>query len=161
MKKSNRYHLYKRKLRKIVVSFNSLNLDGYKIKPKNGINYDGIVVSSMTIINNDLVSILLKKKIKKKMDAYLQFLITVLDEDDTDAGHLMFALNDLDRYRHTIMNNYRVYLEKKYYKILMDKISLIEQELKSKIKIDIKNMGNFQMELPLEDKFEDKKGKSR
>ena len=95
------------------------------------------------------------------MDAYLQFLITVLDEDDTDAGHLMFALNDLDRYRHTIMNNYRVYLEKKYYKILMDKISLIEQELKSKIKIDIKNMGNFQMELPLEDKFEDKKGKSR
>ena len=114
MKKCNRYHLYRRKLRKFVVSFNSLNLEGYKVKPKNGINYDGIVVNSMTIVNNDLVAILLKKKIKKKLDAYLQFLITVLDEDDTDGGHLMFALNDLDRYRHTIMNNYRVYLDKKY-----------------------------------------------
>ena len=44
----------------------------------------------------------------------------------------------------------------------MDKISLIEQELKSKIKVDIRNFGNFQMELPLiEPDLEDKKGKSR
>ena len=155
--KKNKYCLYNRKFKNMVVSFGSMKLDGYKIKPKNGINYDGIVVSSMTIINYDLISNLLKKKIKKKLDAYLQFLITVLDEDDTDSGHLMFALNDLDRYRHTVMNNYRVYLEKKYYKILMDKIDLIEQELKSKIKIELKNMGNFQMELPLEEK----KGKCR
>lgn len=161
MKKSNRYHLYKNRKKYVTINFNSLNLDGYRIKPKNGINYDGIVVNSMTIVDHDLVAILLKKKIKKKLDVYLQFLITVLDEDDTDSGHLMFALNDLDRYRHTIINNYRVYLEKTYYKILMSKISLIEQELKAKIKIDIKNIGNFQMELPLMESEVEKKGKSR
>lgn len=157
MKKINRYRLFNKKVRNKVVLVNS-NIDGYKIKPRNGINYDGIVVNSMEILNCDLVESLLKKKIKKKLDAYLQFLITVIDEDDPDGGHLMFALNDLDRYRHTIMNNYRAYLDKKYYKILMDKVALIEQELKSKIKVDIKSMGNFQMEFDL---GEEKKGKSR
>lgn len=156
--KKNRYRLNKRAIRENEVSLKNFNINGYNVKPKNGINYDGIIVNRMTILNENLIEDLLKKKIKKKLDVYLQFLISVLDEDDTDPGHLMFALNDLDRYRHTIMNNYRVYLEKKYYKILMDKIDLIEQELKSKIKIDIKNMGNFQMELDLE---EPKKGKSR
>ena len=73
--------------------------------------YDGIVVKSMTIINYGLVEQLLKKKIKKKLDSYLQFLISVLDDEDPDSGHLMFALNDLEKYRRTIMNNYRIYLD--------------------------------------------------
>ena len=88
----------------------------------------------------------------------MNFLITVLDEDDTDSGHLMFALNDLDRYRRLVMNNYRVYLEKKYLRILMDKMDLIEQELRSKIKIDLNELFAEQMEMDFE---EPKKGRKR
>ena len=121
-------------------------------------DYDGIVVKSMTIINYGLVEQLLKKKIKKKLDSYLQFLISVLEEDDTDSGHLMFALNDLERYRRTIMNNYRVYLDKKYFKILMNKLDLIDQELRSKIKIDLNQLFTEQMEMDLDVA---EKGKSR
>ncbi len=156
--KKIKYCLIEEKMKKSSIRIKSDSIDGYHIKPRNKKEYDGIVVKSMTIVNYGLIQSLLKKKIKKKLDGYLNFLITVLDEDDTDAGHLMFALNDLDRYRRLIMNNYRVYLEKKYLKILMDKMDLIEQELRSKIKIDINQLFAEQMEMQFE---EPKKGRKR
>jgi hypothetical protein len=156
MKKTKKYHLYKRKTKERKVELNSKNEIGYIIKPKNQMKYEGIVVNSMSIINNELIQTLLKKKIKKKLDMYLQFLITVLDEDDTDAGHLMFALNDLERYRRLVINNYKKYLDQKYLKLLKNKMDLIEQELKSKIKIDINNFTFEEMEIE-----EPKKGRNR
>ena len=89
---------------------------------------------------------------------FKRFLISVLDEEDTDPGHLMFALNDLERYRRLVINNYKQYLDKKYLKILMDKMNLIEQELKSKIKIDIKDFFVEEAEFEIE---EQKKGRKR
>lgn len=158
MKKNKRYYLSKKKMNKIIVNLNSLNIYGYHIKPKNKIVYSGITVNSMIVINLDLIKILLKKKIKKKLDLYLQFLITVLDEEDTDPGHLMFALNDLERYRRIVLNNYKKYLEDKYIKILIDKFDLLEQELRSKIKYDVKDMFIEQMELDFD---EQKKSRRR
>lgn len=157
MRKTKKYVLCEKKIKKINVKLDK-TINGYHIKPRNKMVYDGIVVKSMTIINYGLVEQLLKKKIKKKLDSYLQFLISVLDEDDTDPGHLMFALNDLEKYRRTIMNNYRVYLDKKYLKILMNKIDLIDQELRSKIKIDLNQLFTEQMEMDLD---VSEKGKSR
>ena len=150
MKKIKKYHLYKRKTKERKVELNTKKEIGYTIKPKNTMKYEGIVVNSMTIIDDYLIKTLLKKKIKKKLDMYLQFLITVLEEDDTDGGHLMFALNDLERYRRIVINNYKKYLEEKYIKLLMNKMDLIEQELKAKIKVDINNfnLGEIEQEEP-------------
>lgn len=156
MKKIKKYHLYKRKTKERKVELNTNKEIGYTIKPKNQMKYEGIVVNSMTIIDDYLIKTLLKKKIKKKLDMYLQFLITVLEEDDTDGGHLMFALNDLERYRRLVINNYKKYLEEKYIKLLMNKMDLIEQELKSKIKIDINNFNFGELEIE-----EPKKGRNR
>lgn len=156
MKKIKKYHLYKKKTKERKVELNTKKEIGYTIKPKNQMKYEGIVVNSMTIIDDYLIKTLLKKKIKKKLDMYLQFLITVLEEDDTDGGHLMFALNDLERYRRLVINNYKKYLEEKYIKLLMNKMDLIEQELKSKIKIDINNFNFGELELE-----EPKKGRNR
>lgn len=158
MKKIKKYTLCEKKIKKLKIKLNTKKIEGYHVKPRNKMEYDGIVVKSMTIINKKLVEQLLKKKIKKKLDSYLQFLITILEEEDPDSGHLMFALNDLERYRRTVMNNYRIYLDKKYLKILMDKIDLIDQELHSKIKIDLNQLFAQQMEMELE---EPKKGKNR
>ncbi len=146
MKKIKKYHLFKRRTKERKVELNLKKEIGYTIKPKNTMKYEGIVVNSMTIIDSYLIQTLLKKKIKKKLDMYLQFLITVLEEDDTDGGHLMFALNDLERYRRTVINSYKKYLEAKYVKLLMSKMDLIEQELKSKIKIDINNFNLGEIE---------------
>lgn len=154
MKKIKKFHLYKRKTKQKIVKLNSIKKIGYEQTPKNHLKYEGIEVHRMNIIDKYLIELLLKRKIKKKLDMYLQFLINVLEDDDTDPGHLMLALNDLERYRRLVINNYKKYLEEKYIKLLMNKMDLIEQELKSKIKFDIKDFMK-------EEILEEKKGRNR
>lgn len=53
---------------------------------------------------------------------YLEFIINILEsEDGNDSGKINIALNDLNRYKSIIKNNYRVYLDKLYYDTLMKK----------------------------------------
>lgn len=109
------------------------NDKGYKIKPKNKVKYDGVVVNEMMIIKPSLIEKLLKKKISVKLDYYLQYIITVLDDESTDGGRVSAVLSDLNRYREIVMNNYRQYLNDKYIELLLKKIELLEYELKKKL----------------------------
>jgi hypoxanthine phosphoribosyltransferase len=56
-----------------------------------------------------------------------------MDDSEDDSGTtIRFALNDLEKYRSVIKNNYKKYLDKKYVEQLLKKIGLIEHELKVK-----------------------------
>ncbi len=107
-------------------------LTGLDIKPKNNIDYDGIVVNKAVIIDPSLIEFVLKKKNKRKIEAYLQYIIAILESDDTDGGTIDNALDELNHYKLLIKNNYSKYLEKKYIDLLLKKVSLIEHELKTK-----------------------------
>ena len=108
-------------------------INGFKLKPKKDLKYDGVKVEKMVLINPTFIEQVIKKKVKHKLDMYLQYLITVLDDDDTDPTDLRQALNDLTRYKKTIANNYRIYLDEKYIALLMKKVALIEHELQMKL----------------------------
>ena len=41
-------------------------IDGFKIKPRNKVKYDGIEVSKMTLVEPSLIEMVLKKKTKRK-----------------------------------------------------------------------------------------------
>lgn len=133
MKENNHYALCKSKLGKELVYINYQFSDGFKFKPKNEINYNGVKVNEMVVINPSFIEKVLKRKIKKKLDLYIQFLIRLLDEGTEDPTSLRHALNDLDRYRRTIINKYRNYLDKKYIELLLKKLDVLERELKSKL----------------------------
>ena len=79
---------------------------------------------------------------------YTQLIIELIESSDEDDGTIDIVLNDLERYKRVISNNYRVYLSKKYLDLLDKKIELLENELKTK-----------QMFLKLN--VEEKKGKAR
>lgn len=107
---------------------------GFKIKPKNLISYDGIQVKKMTIWKHSCITTVLQKKIKKRLDFYLQYIIHLMDnEEDTGSDDARMALDDLARYRNLIMNRYYIFLDPKYIQILFNKISLLEQELQKKL----------------------------
>ena len=108
-------------------------INGFKIKPKKDLKYDGVKVDKMVLINRSFIEQVIKKKVKYKLDMYLKYLITVLDEEGTGTTDLRHALNDLTRYKQTIMNNYRIYLDEKYIALLMKKVALIEHELQMKL----------------------------
>ena len=109
-------------------------LKGFSFKPKNKSLKNGVQVNKLVIINPSFTETILKKKIKNRLELYLRFIISLLDEeDDTDITDLRAALNDLTRYRQIIEKKYLLYLDKKYAEMLLKKIDMLEEELKMKI----------------------------
>lgn len=105
-------------------------IKGYQFKPKNNIDY-GFKIDEVTIIKGSLVEKVIKRKIKNKLDIYLQFLIEQLEDDSSDDSRV--ALDDLQRYRVIIKKRYSNYLDEKYLELLNQKLDVIEKELKGHI----------------------------
>lgn len=114
----------------------SLKNDGYKIKPKNKVKYEGVTVNEMLVINQSFIEKLLKRKIGAKLNSYLQTIIVLLDDEDgedTGAGKISEFITELGHYREVIKNNYKRYLDNKYIELLLKKIELLEYEAKKKL----------------------------
>jgi len=139
--------------RNAIAKIESGKIKGYKFNPKNKIKYDGIKVNEMVVINASFVERVLKKKIKKRLDMYLDYVISLIDEtDDSDGSKIQIAINDLERYKGIVKKKYRLYLEPRYIELLLKKINLIEYELKTK---------SYVYEYNIEEEYEEKKGKGR
>ena len=108
-----------------------LNIDknnGYKINPKNKVPYEGVKVNEMVVIKPDMIQKIIKRKIKNKLDFYLNYLLN--DEDESDTR---IALDDLQRYRLFVSKKYYIFLDGKYIALLNNKFDILERNLKSKI----------------------------
>ena len=114
-----------------VVYIDYEKLKGFKIQPTNLVPYDGVVVNKMILMKPSFIEKVLKRKVKRKLDAYLEYIIHIMEEDgnDEDGSMIDMVMNDLERYKRMIMNKYRMYLEEEYMELLMKKISLLEREL--------------------------------
>lgn len=130
------YFINKNNPNKEIIFLDYDKLKGFDFSPKNTIKYDGIVVNKMIIIKPSMIEKVLKRKIKRKLDLYLNLIIRFIESDDNDSGDtIREALNDLTRYKSIIANKYRKYLDEKYLKLLIKKIALLEYELNSKLLI--------------------------
>jgi hypothetical protein len=136
--------------------------NGYKVKPSNNIKYS-IKINEVDIINKDFIDKILKKKVSLKLDKYLNYLITILEDDDADGSVLAETLNDIGRWRMIIKNKYKAYLDENYLKILLKKLNLIEKELKEKMDelyVRMQKMIDSKLKRDI-DSYEEEKGKSR
>lgn len=154
MNNKNHYILCKKNFNQELVYIHYSEADGFKFKPKNQLKYNGIKVNEMVVINSSFIEKVLKRKIKRKLDSYLQFLIQLLDEGTEDPTSLRHALTDLDRYRRTILNKYRNYLDKKYIDLLLKKLDVLERELKNKLFLCISKQ-------PIEEEYENERRRGR
>ncbi len=139
--KSEQFVLIKSHKAKENIYIDYKNMAGFKVKPKNGKKYDGVEVNEMLIIKPDFIDLILKRKIGKKLESYINYLIEILDNDDDDDGSkLAQTLNDIDRYRTTINNTYKKYLDEKYLNILLRKLKLVEEKLNMKMQMFYQRM---------------------
>lgn len=111
-------------------------INGYKVKPKNSFDYKNIKVNSMIIIKPSFIEKILKKKIKRKLEFYLNYIINLVD--DEDDGDYRQALDELERFKETVEYRYRKFLDDKFINLLYKKIALIEHEIKVKLQNNIK-----------------------
>lgn len=130
-----KYQLIEKKDDMKIVEGSLKNLNGYKFVPKNEVEYDGITVSKMLLIKPTFIEKLLKKKIKRKLDGYLKFIVEIIDDEEgsSDEEHLNHVLDDLARYKSIVNSKYKEFLEEKYISLLLQKIQLLENELREKL----------------------------
>lgn len=133
---SNRYYYVTKKGKEgdiVYFDYDRIS-DGFNITPKNQIDYDGIKVNKLIIIKQVFVEKVLRKKIKKKLEIYLQYIIDLIDDDDaTDSENLREVLNDLTRYKDILKYKYNKYLNQEYIELMIKKIELLEYELSLKL----------------------------
>ena len=132
--KKQHYYIYKKGEEKSIVCLDYDKIAGYKFIPKNKIKYDGVKVNSVIVINQSMIEKVLKRKIKNKLDLYLQMIVNYIDDDD-DSSSYREALNDLSRYKNIVLHKYQKYLDEKYLKLLLKKIAVLEYELTKKINV--------------------------
>lgn len=130
-----KYQLIEKQEELKIVDGDLKHLSGYKFIPKNEVEYNGITVSKMLLIKPTFIEKLLKKKIKRKLDGYLKFIVEVIDDEDgsNDDEHLNHVLDDLARYKSIINSKYKEFLDEKYISLLLQKIQLLENELREKL----------------------------
>lgn len=133
MVQGRNYKLHKDRDNKNLIDLKNNKMGGFEFTPKNTNEYMGMEVNKMVVINPSFIEKVLKKKIKRKLDLYLQFIVSVIDDEDTDPSNLRFVLDDLERYRRTIINKYQHYLDEKYINLLLKKIELLNNEIKTKL----------------------------
>lgn len=133
MVQGRNYKLHKSEDTKNLLNFESKKIDGFEFAPKHTSEYMDMEVNKMVVINPSFIEKVLKKKIKRKLDLYLQFIVSVIDDEDTDPSNLRYVLDDLERYRRTIINKYQRYLDEKYINLLLKKIELLNNEIKTKL----------------------------
>lgn len=156
MRKQKHYVLIKKGGQKQLFYIDYNKLEGYEMTPRNNVKYDGIIVNKIIMINPSFVEKILVKKTKRRLEEYLQYIINVMEDDsNTDPTELQRALDRLEKYRRTVINNYRKYLDTKYFELLLQKIDLISQELNKKLFI-IANRFYYE-----EEKQKENRGKTR
>lgn len=131
---NERYYICDKDNTEIVYGHIDYNkLSGFKIKPQNKIPYEGVEVSHLILVEPELIAKVLKRKIKHKLDAYLAFLFSVIEDDDDDPEDLELVIDDVIRYKNIIINKYSKFLDKKYIKGLLRKVGTVERELQIKL----------------------------
>ena len=120
------YRLKKEKKKKKIKSCNLKKIDGYIFTPKNKIKYPGITVTKFKAVNPEIIEKLLKKKVKKKLEDYLQYLFYLLNESNDEPGATDMVLDDLARYQQMVKNCYQKYLGEQYISELEKQIEYIK-----------------------------------
>ncbi len=132
---SNKYYYITKKGKDgDIIFLDYKKLTGYNVTPKNTVDYDGIEVNKLVIIKQSFIEKLLKKKIKRKLDLYLQIIADMIDDDtSSDDTALRETLNELTRYKDIVRSKYEKYLDERYIRLLYQKIEALEYELSSKL----------------------------
>ena len=120
------YRLKKEKKKKKIKSCNLKKIYGYIFTPKNKIKYPGITVTKFKAVNPEIIEKLLKKKVKKKLEVYLQYLFYLLNESNDEPGATDMVLDDLARYQQMVKNCYQKYLGEQYISELEKQIEYIK-----------------------------------
>lgn len=115
---------------KLKLASHNISLEGLDVIPKKSGNGFEIKVKKVVIIDPKLRESYIRQRINKKIDKIIEFMIKILNDDNTTDGDVGMALDEVNKLRGVIINKYKEHLKTSEYKSLITKLILIEEEFK-------------------------------
>ena len=108
----------------------NVNIVGLNVTPKNNIKDLTIKADKIILIDPDLCESYIRKRINKKIERVIKFMIKILNDDGTTDDDTGLVLDELNKLKGIIINKYKEYMLESEYKALLTKLILIEEEFK-------------------------------
>ena len=108
----------------------NVNIVGLNVTPKNNIKDLTIKADKIILIDPDLCESYIRKRINKKIDRVIKFMIKILNDDGTTDDDTVLVLDELNKLKGIIINKYKEYMLESEYKALLTKLIIIEEEFK-------------------------------
>ena len=105
-------------------------LDGYIFKPRK--NDKCIKVNSVKIVDSDMTDKILTMKFDKSFKRLVALALKVINDDESDEGDIMIALDEVELVREILLNRYQRFLKYDKEQLFLKKLRLIENELRMK-----------------------------
>ena len=122
-----KYSLIKKNNFKNYLKINSS--DSYNVNKR----IDKESLGTIKFYDNDMINIVIKKKIDAKFKKIINLMIKVEEDDSDPSEGMVVCLNELDKLNKELINKYKKFLQQKQMKFLEKKIILLENEIKMKL----------------------------
>lgn len=133
MKSDLKYLIIKeqKKCEKIYLEGNKL--EGYPLVKGKKKMIHGINIDKMIIVNKSLIEKVINKKMDRKFKKLLELMANVCESDDDSSNGMIYALNELEKFRRMMFNDYIIYMNKVQLEKMDKKIKVIEKEIKARM----------------------------
>ena len=112
------------------LTYHNVKIVGLSVTPKNNVKDLTIKADKIILIDHNLCETYIRRRINKKIDKVIKFMIKILNDEDTTDGDAGLVLDEVNKLKGIIINKYKEYMLESEYKTLLTKLILIEEEFK-------------------------------
>lgn len=115
---------------KFKLLYYNVSMVGLDVTPKNGASGVTIKAKKIILIDPSLRESYIRQRINKKIDKVIEFMLRILNDEDTTEGDVGMVLDEIAKLKGIIINKYREYMIESEYKSFLTKLIIVEEEFK-------------------------------
>ena len=123
-------YVIEKQIEKVSLANYNVNMNGLNVKPINEVPNLNIKANKVILVDPDLTDTFIKKRINKKLDKIINFMLRILNDEGTTEDDSGMVLDEINRLKGIILNKYKKYMLDSEYKSMLTKLILIEEEFK-------------------------------
>ena len=118
------------------------NLQGYVMKPHFKKHQNIIELKEIIIYNDDLKKNVCQKRFNLLFRRMTKIVLDVIKSDDTTSGDALIALNEIDRMKKKVIDEFKHNLSKEEIRNMYRKFTLLQKQLQEHI-VKLNYLHNF------------------
>lgn len=106
------------------------DFSGYTFKPKTNKKY--LSVKEVTVVDPEIIDKILTKKFSNKFEELIILASKIINDDDSTNADTSLVLDEVAKVRGILLNRYQKFLSKEKEELFLQKLRLIENQLRLK-----------------------------